>query len=113
MIDAYLFFFANRHFATIHNLTPDQVVGLNVRDLYPPDKVELFLSKDRELLKTGELSHNEVEAVDAEGERIVYLTQRFPVRDDFGEIVAIGTTNAIVTTLKETEAELTRYREYL
>jgi len=107
------FLIVNRHFADIHGRTPDEVVGLNVRDLYPPEKTAFFLEKDRALLASGEVSYNEVEAVDGDGEKVVFLTQRFPVRDDDGVISAIGTTNTNITGLKETEAELTRYRDYL
>jgi PAS domain S-box-containing protein len=107
------FLIVNRHFANIHGRTPDEVVGMNVRDLYPPEKAKFFLDHDRELLASGKVSLNEVEAIDDDGKRVVYLTQRFPVLGDEGSIVAIGTTNTIITTLKEAEAELTRYRDYL
>jgi len=107
------FLIVNRPFANIHGRTTDEIVGMNVRDLYPEEKARFFLDHDKELLASGKVSLNEVEGLDEDGNRVIYLTQRFPVRGDEGSIVAIGTTNTIVTTLKETEAELTRYRDYL
>lgn len=103
----------NRQFSAIHGREPEDLAGLHISELYPPERVRFFLDKDRELIEEGEPRQNEVQALTVDGERRDLLTQRFPVRDRDGRIFAIGTINADVTHLKRVEAELERYRDHL
>jgi len=103
----------NEKFAAIHGTSPGEIAGKPISALYPPDRVAFFLEKDRQMLMQGETTHNEVQAAAVDGRRIDLLTTRFPIRDDTGQIVGIGTFNTDITELKRTEAELTRYRDYL
>ena len=103
----------NQAFASIHGRTPEELAGRLLSEIYPPERTRFFQERDRELVESGRALQNEVQAVTIDDERRDLLTQRFPVRDDEGRIVAIGTMNHDITRLKHTEAELERQRDRL
>ncbi len=107
------FVLVNDRFADIHGLTPDQLAGTEIAALYPPEKMRFFEEQDRRMLAGGVTTQNEVRAVRRDGTTVELLTTRFPIRNDRGEIFAIGTINTDIGALKAVESELRTHRDNL
>lgn len=107
------FVLTNDKFAEIHDLTPEQLAGTEIAALYPPEKVRFFEEQDRRMLAAGVTTQNEVRATRRDGTVMDLLTTRFPIRDDKGQMFAIGTINTNVGGLKAVEAELRAHRDNL
>jgi|GEM_PF-916591 len=107
------FVLVNDRFAAIHGTTPEQLAGTRIAALYPPDKMRFFEEQDRLMLAGGATTQNEVRAVHRDGRVTELLTTRFPVRDDRGKVLAIGTINTDIGALKAVEAELRAHRDNL
>ena len=63
----------------------EQLIGKSDRDFFPPEQVEFFMNKDREVLKQGDIVDIPEEEIDTrDGKRILH-TRKVPVRDANGE----------------------------
>lgn len=107
------FILVNDRFASIHDRQPDDLAGVAIATLYQAEKVAFFEEQDRRMLALGVTTQNEVRAVHSDGTVMDLLTTRFPIRDDRGEVFAIGTLNTDIGTLKRVEADLRTHRDNL
>src|SRR5690606_28687145 len=59
----------------------EQLIGKSDRDFFPPEQVEFFLSKDREVLRQGDVIDIPEEEIDTRTGRRILHTRKVPIRD--------------------------------
>jgi len=100
------FLLANRKFQENHGLGQDQFTGKTLAELYSPEEVAHFDAMERKVLETGETLSQELQPIGMAADK-TFFTTKFPIRNDEGRIVSIGTVNIDITDLKEAEIALT------
>ena len=101
---------ANKKFCADLNLSQNDVLGKTVRDLFPDERVEVFIDEDRTVIQT----HNSVTNSDRVGstnDNNYFNTQKFPVFDDHGKVAATCAISTDVTDLIVEEDTLRRSKE--
>lgn len=93
----------------LFGIANEHAVGKTVLDIFPERRGEAFDSHDKEVLKTGQASAAEEDFQTADGVR-TFLTVKFPIRDDKGNVAAVGASGIDITDRKHIE-ELLRRRE--
>ncbi len=96
----------NRKFQENHGLAQEQSDGKTLAELFSPKEAEAFDAMERKVMEIGEPVSQELQPIGAAGAR-VYFTTKFPIRNDEGDMVSIGTVNIDITKLKEAEIALT------
>ncbi len=100
-----VFLFANRAFADILGIEPDEIVGKTAHDVVVRDLADKFTAEEREILETGVPSKYEELLCDGEGRPVWRLTKRERlVLDDGSLFLAASLTD--ITELKAREKEL-------
>ncbi|WP_028102738.1 ATP-binding protein [Pseudoduganella violaceinigra] len=74
--------------------------------LFSPEMVQLIRQADRAVLASGRASSHEETALDAIGATRTYISEKFPLMDEFGHIWAIGGVSTDITDRKHGEMEL-------
>lgn len=102
--------FANRQWCAAHGVTPKELAGKTVFDLFPPPDAEKYTADDRRILETGEAFHDIEEHQTGTGQRLFVEVIKTAVRDHREQI--IGTQGAFwdVTERKRTEGALAEER---
>jgi diguanylate cyclase (GGDEF)-like protein/PAS domain S-box-containing protein len=89
----------------------EELVGRSLADTLAPDIAEQMASHDREVMRTGEAASFDESAPDARtGETRHFWSQKFPVRDSAGQIVAVGGVSLDVTERERAARELAAAR---
>ncbi|WP_437679229.1 PAS domain-containing protein [Sorangium sp. So ce131] len=96
---------ANKHFMRWAGLEWDQIEGKTDYDLFPKYLAETFQSSDLELLKTGQPAEWEESYPMPDGQLHHYVTTKFLVRDEQGNIRGVCGISTDVTSYKRAEAE--------
>lgn len=96
---------ANRAFFQWVGLSSDQVVGKQQSELFPPDLVAYWHGQMNQVRESGQMIAVE-EQIPSEHETMTYLSQRFPMRDQNGEIYAVSGIARDITFQKRTELAL-------
>ncbi|HOW65855.1 MAG TPA: PAS domain S-box protein [Candidatus Paceibacterota bacterium] len=101
------FLIVNQYLQKLHNLTPNQILGRTVHDLFPRDLAEAYARNDRQVLESGRLQRfDEVVRVPS-GTRDI-LAVKFPLRDASGQISGLAAICTDITDRKESEADRER-----
>ena len=87
------------------------VVGKQTSDVYPKEVADHLVALDRKILETGELIEDEVIEPFADGEDHTLLITKFPIRDEKGDIVSVGSVETDISERKAMEMELVTARE--
>ncbi len=82
------------------------ITGKTVFDFYAREHAEEVAALDYEVLNSGKFVQTETRTPYADGKTRTTLFQKFPIRDQAGEIVAIGGINTDITPRKELEEKL-------
>ena len=105
--------FVNRLFAEIRNDKSIDFVGKTPHEALPDDMSEDLLEMDRDVLVTGEVKDFESHARSEELKGRLLRFIKFPVRDDEGVVIGIGTAAMDITdkkmaenAIRESEAKL-------
>lgn len=102
----------NEAAADLFGLSPEAAVGATDAELFDAESAAAIREVDREIMETGESDSREaVRYVD--GERHVFLDNKFPYRDATGEMVGVMGVSSEITDRKERERELRRTTELL
>ncbi len=83
-------------------MTPEECIGLTAIDVLPPEVGAQYLAADREVLATGLPKQQEI-AEDWEGTISYFLSSKFPLRDDAGQIIGICSLTSDITEAKRSE----------
>ncbi|MBB5352497.1 PAS domain S-box-containing protein [Haloferula luteola] len=103
----------NRGFEEMFGLDRQVVLGKTDEDVLGDKEVaQAFRERDREVLESGEVLPLD-ERFYVDGHPRWYATVRFPLRDDRGEIYAVGGVSTDVTDRREAEDSMRRLNEDL
>jgi len=96
---------ASSNVVHILNTTPEEVIGSTSADYFPEDVAQIYMSADRQVVKTGEPIQQEVTET-WNGTTRHYLNAKFPLRSESGEIIGVCSLTNDITELKEAEDSL-------
>lgn len=98
---------ANAAAAELAKMSPDEMVGKRVADLYPTDLVELIEQHDTEVIESGEPKLGVVESFIGKHDKPHFVqTDKMPTRNLAGEVDGIVVVSTDITHLKRAEGEL-------
>ncbi|MCP4328598.1 MAG: PAS domain S-box protein [Alphaproteobacteria bacterium] len=95
----------NRFAEKLYGRTSDEIRGLTPHDLFPADVADQLAAQDGNVLDTGEVLTEEVEAK-IDGAAQTFLATEFPILNDAGEISALGSVATDVSHQKRQEEAL-------
>ncbi|NJL32934.1 MAG: EAL domain-containing protein [Chloroflexaceae bacterium] len=101
----------NYHASILAGYNERDMLGKDDTALLPPEQVREVLAHDREVLATGNVVTREQTFSDGVTER-TYITIKFPIYDEQGQIEAIGGVATDITLRKTTEERLYRLAMY-
>ena len=92
--------------------SPEEIIGRNDFELYPPADARQFVEDDRRVLETGEAQSFEGVATHAEGTQ-AYLVTKGVYRDPSGNILGLYGISHDITDLRKAHETLEQTREAL
>ncbi|NEO86932.1 MAG: PAS domain-containing protein [Spirulina sp. SIO3F2] len=101
---------ANKEFGRLMNLDPDELIGKHNRELFPPEIADKMLENDRLVMAQDQVIQREEVAVFGE-EVITYLSSKFPLRDDQGNIYGICGISTDISDRKQAEEQLQQAKD--
>jgi PAS domain S-box-containing protein len=104
---------ANRAWLVWHGVSLDEARGKTMAEFLPKRLADAVQADDRLVVESGEVVHDELDAVGVRGVWRTFLTQRFPVLGPGGEVRAVGAFSTDITERKRNEDELARHRRHL
>ncbi len=90
------YFLVNRSYAELFSTTVDEVLGATDADRFAPEAAEAYRRNDRAVLESGVAQKFE-ETVAVGDETRSYLSNKFPLRDERGQIYAVCGISTDVT----------------
>ncbi|SHG27212.1 PAS domain S-box-containing protein [Flavobacterium fluvii] len=82
------YLFVNSALAKSANKKPEELLGKDNRDNFPPEEAKKILEKDLEIMKTGQIQTFEEQLTRPFG-KVVYLTTKGPIKDAEGKTVGM------------------------
>lgn|GEM_PF-2794545 len=109
------FLLANRGTADVMGArSSSELLGRTDFDFYPKDLAEGFFADEQRVIQTGKTLISQDEHIEeADGRTRWIMTTKVPLRDAAGRPIGIIGIGRNITTLKESEAALTKTREEL
>lgn len=101
------YIFSNSIYAEHRGMSADEIIGKKTHDIFPKAMADSLVAEDEELFRTGKLVRSWAHADTEDGHKRVYLGIKFPVFDDTGKPVALGTVHTDMTDLKTAQDQLT------
>ena len=95
----------NQRFAQLFDVDSQQIVGKSDFDVFPAEVAERFRVNDQKVVETGAPLEIEEVAPTADGPH-TYLSNKFPLHDDEGRIVAVCGISTDITDRIRAEREL-------
>lgn len=104
----------NRASEELLGVSRDEVIGKTDFDLHPTDKALSLTSRDRDVLKGGQLVDIETERIETEqlGVRILH-TKKIPISDESGTNKYLLGISEDVTKSRQVKEELQQYQNHL
>lgn len=85
---------------------PEEIIGKTLYD-FPDKKVaDIITRHDEEIMQGGEEKTLEEEAIDAQGNSVIYLTRKMPLRNKKDQVTGLLGISFDITQLKKIEKEL-------
>ncbi len=102
----------NKQFEKIFNLTNESVKGKFDWQIFPKEFADKFTENDCRVKDREEPIFFEEVAPHSDGPH-TYISTKFPLRNDSGQIYAVAGISTDITYQKKTESELQRYQSHL
>jgi PAS domain S-box-containing protein len=83
-----------------------ELIGKTDRDFFPPEQVEFFMNKDREVLAQGDVVDIAEEEIDTRSGKRILHTRKVPVRDARGEPLLLLGISMDITQRKANEQRI-------
>jgi protein phosphatase len=99
------YIFVNRHYAEMRGLTPDELLGKTIHDLRTKEEADIVWAHDLEVMRTRQPGRWE-EQFTQDGEVTTYVSSRFPLFDDNGNLYGICSMLTDISERKRAELEL-------
>jgi PAS domain S-box-containing protein len=93
------FMMANKNSEMFYGMPPEDVVGLTDADIFAGDKASEFGSAERQVIASKQAITLEEDAPSSLGTRHL-ITNKFPIFDDGGEVIAVGGFSTDITDLR-------------
>ncbi|WP_319577317.1 PAS domain S-box protein [uncultured Desulfobacter sp.] len=103
----------NNAFSTFMGLTPDDIRGKRVDELWPGDQAAVYHQKDLELMQNSRHQIYEFKVTDKNGEAKPVIFAKDVFRDEKGTVAGIIGAFSDISELKQTQEEIRRLRNYL
>lgn len=104
------FVLVNKKHASIVGMLPEQVLGYRDEELIPPELMKVFRGSDEKALASGSAVTVE-EVFFHEGVQVTYLTIKFPLYGEHGELIGIGGMTSDISDIKRTQEERAALQE--
>ncbi|ALF54729.1 ATPase [Nostoc piscinale CENA21] len=104
------FMLVNRYIEQLLNITPEQIVGKSVYDLWPPEIADGFAKNNLQVMTHG-LPIQVEESVPLEDGLRTYFSVKFPLKDADGVPYAVCGLSTDITQRKLAEESLTRFQK--
>ena len=102
----------NRAAAELFELDRNDIIGKDDYDLFEQQSAVEIREVDRQIMETGDpMTKEAVHFIN--GERYVFLDDKYPYRNDKGEIIGVIGVSHDITARKKAEVEAKQYREQL
>ena len=90
----------------------EDIIGKTTHDIYPSEIADKIQALDAEIIKTKKNAEEEICEPFADGSERILQIAKFPICDDNGEVIAVGSVENEITDLKKTieEAEKAKRR---
>ncbi|SFU58779.1 ATP-binding protein [Pseudoduganella namucuonensis] len=88
-------------------------LGHDDTEVFPPATIATIQANDRAVLESGHSNAYEESVPDSTGEMRIYLSEKFPLKDEYGHTWALGGVSTDITERKRGEIELMQYRDKL
>ncbi|HEX7035789.1 MAG TPA: PAS domain S-box protein [Pseudomonadales bacterium] len=90
------YFLVNRSYAELWGTTVERLLGITDEERFPPEVAERYRRNDRAVIASGEPCTFE-ETAEVNGELRTFLSTKFPLHDDQGQIYAVCGIAADIT----------------
>lgn len=101
------YLFVNRHFERIFHVNRATVRGKSDHDIFPPDIANAFTRNDQAVASSGRSLESE-ELLQQDDGKHTYLSVKFPLKNSFGKIYAIGGIATDITEHKRAQLKGTQ-----
>jgi PAS domain S-box-containing protein len=95
----------NRRYEKLWNMPSEVVRGKSDYEIFPPQEAERFGAMDQRVIRAGHALTEEEVATREDGLH-TYVSVKFPLRNDAGEIYAVGGISTDITELHRAQAQL-------
>jgi PAS domain S-box-containing protein len=99
------FILANITLAKLFNTTPENMIGKKRHDFMPKEEADWHEENDRKVLKAGKAVEFE-EYSNINGRSITWLTTKFPLYDESGQVYAVAGISPDISERKKLEDDL-------
>lgn len=106
------YIFVNQTFLRLFNCQLEDVIGKTIHEFFPPEIADGFRTNDRLLIERGGVQQFE-EVVRINGEDRCFLSNKFLLRDEQGEVYALCGMSTDITDRKAMEVDLQESRDHL
>lgn len=94
----------NKQSVELHGLEPENMIGLNAKDLFPQEIAEEFLNDDKKVIENKEIIVKEIQFNTPSGVKWIESNRR-PILDDDGNVQGIIIINKDINLIKEVAAQ--------
>jgi len=101
---------ANKALSELLQIPKEELIGKTFYDIYPKEAAEQYAANDKQVIESVSAIEIE-ESFPQDGRTRIFLSQKFPLVDEEGEIYAIACISTDITARKEAEAALKESEE--
>ena len=96
----------NKQFEEWYGVLAQDALGKASHDIFPNDYADAYVAQDQDVLRTEQPISREHEIPFEDGTIHLIIVTKFPIYNAHGDLIGVGTINADITDLKQSEAAL-------